>query len=568
MLKKAFLIKQEDKLVCFNCGKECVKHREHRAHELVNKEEPISEDDILYYTLEDVKTEIKLEVHNKEKVVFTICFNSNGILNFYGEETLDYWLELISQNFLYNNYKNKERFLSFTDDECKIINKYFPSVYKINNIGYFLKTIQKRKFVKKQIDETMFNKIPYGKINLSVGNKYNKYKNIAKVKLKEFEVDNEIILEVIYAIGEVEDAKIINPKKYRFFISKDYIYNPKNYDLSEIIGNKDIVYIYEQTYFPKFLKKYPELMIKEFINGGGKDLVRFILSNNNDSVYELLGKAGLGYIAEAYEFNCDKYIKNIKDLYQMPIKSLRSLNSENGVDLLKEKENEIIALYKEYPAMFAEKINRSGLRFISEFNFYKRCFDKNIVKYFRYINSLDMECCDLYIDYMRMCRSHNLYPYGKFPKAIQVAHDTMMIYDKEKTEAQRAALRETGFKNAVESNRYKNLIYSIGDYEFLIPRQADDLVKESYQMRNCVRSYIESVARGTTYIVFLRKKERLASSFVTIEVYGTYKLGQVKGRANSTITSDIADIVMKWCDEKNINYKYNWDLEKALNKAA
>ena len=141
MLKKAFLIKKDGQLVCSLCGKEYIKVRGHKAHELVNKEEPITEKDILYYTLEDTGKELKLDIHNNEKIIFTVFFNSSGILKSYGEENIEYWIELISQNFLYKNYENKERFLSFTDDENIIINKYFKHLYKINNIGHFLKTL-------------------------------------------------------------------------------------------------------------------------------------------------------------------------------------------------------------------------------------------------------------------------------------------------------------------------------------------------------------------------------------------------------------------------------------------
>ena len=71
-------------------------------------------------------------------------------------------------------------------------------------------------------------------------------------------------------------------------------------------------------------------------------------------------------------------------------------------------------------------------------------------------------------------------------------------------------------------------------------------------MRNCVKAYINSVANGYCYIVFLRRKRQLASSFVTIEVDKDYHLRQMKGKGNSRVPADIAKLVKQWCDEKGI----------------
>ena len=231
---------------------------------------------------------------------------------------------------------------------------------------------------------------------------------------------------------------------------------------------------------------------------------------------------------------------------------------------LKELLEENLSEYNNVEIKFQDFLKSNVIEDIKNYNYNKYLFENNIVKYFRFINNMDMDDYQLYIDYMRMCKNNKLYPYGKFPKQIKSAHDMMVLYNAERLEAARA----NNFKEAIKTDLYNNLIHKTEKFEFLIPRSADDLVNESYQMRNCVRSYINSVANGHTYIVFMRKKEKLSKSFVTIEVSKNYRLGQVKGVGNSKVDRITAEAVIEWCDQKSIDYRYNWDLDKALDNAA
>ena len=65
------------------------------------------------------------------------------------------------------------------------------------------------------------------------------------------------------------------------------------------------------------------------------------------------------------------------------------------------------------------------------------------------------------------------------------------------------------------------------------------------------------------FIIFLREKRRLSSSYVTIEVDTNYRLRQVKGKGNSRVPKNIAELVKKWCDEKSIDADC-YDLDVAL----
>lgn len=570
-MKRAFLIKGQKEnyctSICSECGKSIYfRHTDylqrmcylsdkkaeqiHRKHKLINPYESIKKEDILYYTLTKKDHIFEVHIHDYEKELHMFHFDKNGLIE-QDDDTL-YYLDLIKENYPYEFYKYKKHFLSISEDDCFLIHEEFPMSYQYENLSTFLDDLKFKRFKEKEIDISKLNKIPSRKVDLNVGKKYDD-KEVSLFLLKEYEIDKDVVFEVIAVLGEVKKGRIEEPEKYRFFISKDFIYNPKKYDLSKIIGRKDLVFIQEKTTYDKFQKCYPDVKLKEFLESGGKDIVRFILSNNNDRVFELLGKAGLGLIDENIEaMDINWHGKNVKEIFGFPIKVLRVLNNEYGIPLLKKmKENHLRDLYKVCPSIFQEKITSVGYKFMGDFNnSYLNYMTQNLIKHFRYSNQLSNEhMLQLYVDYLRMCYNYKLYPSGKFPDNLKEAHDVMIMYQLQKQESQKAV----DFKNAISYPNYRKLEDEVDGYKFLLPREADDLVAESYQMRNCVRSYVSDVARGRTYIIFMRKKNKLSTSFVTIEVTPFYKLRQVKGKGNSEISVETAKIVEKWCRNKGID---------------
>ena len=66
--------------------------------------------------------------------------------------------------------------------------------------------------------------------------------------------------------------------------------------------------------------------------------------------------------------------------------------------------------------------------------------------------------------------------------------------------------------------RVKHLSFSEGDYMTVIPQTTMDLVREGEALHHCVGTYIDSYAKGSTNIVFLRRREHLDQPLITVEV--------------------------------------------------
>jgi hypothetical protein len=100
---------------------------------------------------------------------------------------------------------------------------------------------------------------------------------------------------------------------------------------------------------------------------------------------------------------------------------------------------------------------------------------------------------------------------------------------------------EEDFKKRIDVEMENNF----GDYCFVYPKSVQDIKDEAVQQNNCVASYIQRVIDGRCHILFLRKKDNLDKSLVTIEVVNG-KIVQALQRFNNPLTEEQKEVVDKW----------------------
>ena len=99
------------------------------------------------------------------------------------------------------------------------------------------------------------------------------------------------------------------------------------------------------------------------------------------------------------------------------------------------------------------------------------------------------------------------------------------------------------FKNKI----CKKFEYLYGKYKFLYPSCTQDIKDEAVQQNNCVASYIDKVLDGKCHILFLRKKDSLDKSLVTIEIdTHTNTIVQAKGKFNRDTTEEENKVIEAW----------------------
>lgn len=141
-----------------------------------------------------------------------------------------------------------------------------------------------------------------------------------------------------------------------------------------------------------------------------------------------------------------------------------------------------------------------------------------------------------------------LYDYANMMKIINPKFDK---YPRHFLTTHKIACRNYGrlkkeFPEEIFKSRInKSLEFSYKGYQFIYPDSTDDIKQEAVQQNNCVASYIDNVIDGKCHILFLRKKNRLKESLVTIEVRNNH-IVQAMRRFNDPVTPEDQEAIDKW----------------------
>lgn len=130
------------------------------------------------------------------------------------------------------------------------------------------------------------------------------------------------------------------------------------------------------------------------------------------------------------------------------------------------------------------------------------------------------------------------------PKSIHEAHDKAV----ETLNAIKREVVRTGYKERAKS--LSEIETTVGNYSFIIPKTADDLVKEGQVLHHCVggSQYIDGHAEGKTTIIFIRKKEALTDPFYTLE-FKSKHIVQIRGKYNEDATPEVQKAADQWLNQ-------------------
>lgn len=160
--------------------------------------------------------------------------------------------------------------------------------------------------------------------------------------------------------------------------------------------------------------------------------------------------------------------------------------------------------------------------------------------------SLDSHNIHEYYDYIKCCEYMSL-----DMKDIQVLFPKDFIKQHDKMTRELVMVTDPKTNERIESlSRILTLnTYEDDKYVIFPADSVDSLIDESSQMSNCVRSYCLDVSNNECQIYFMRHKDAIDKSLVTIEVQKG-KIVQARTRFNGLPTAEMDDILKKW--EKQI----------------
>jgi hypothetical protein len=341
---------------------------------------------------------------------------------------------------------------------------------------------------------------------------------------------------------------------------KDICTQLRGYDLLQVINS------FENENYKNFLS----FLDKNFINKSTSSRNSWHRVNRITNIGSFLSRIDKYKYFEQY-FACgikrlDRKI-NYK-LNEIP-KNLIRICKMSDIEL----SDSLIENYKKNPDLFANLLNYEYLSInkknilgvlYSEY-YYKNKFDQLINHYnykpislLQYIDNLmTYEALDNFysvvgelLDYCNMMSKISP-KYEKYPKNFLTTHK---IATRNYNRLIQQFIEED-FKKVINFN----LEYTYNNYKIIYPKTTQDIKDEAVQQNHCVASYIQNVIDGKTHILFLRDKENLEKSLVTLEVKN-YKVVQAKGKFNRDVTKEEQFIINKY-NEKLIKI-YNKEKEK------
>lgn len=196
--------------------------------------------------------------------------------------------------------------------------------------------------------------------------------------------------------------------------------------------------------------------------------------------------------------------------------------------------------YRTYLGDSNARFVRDIVHLIQDYNYKPKSLVKYLINIFEY-EAVDFETIPTYL---HDCVSMNTKMGGKinkYPRYLHTTHDIVA----------------SNYNNYVEPKSVKafeerinlNLEYKPirGEFNIIYPRAYQEIQKEGAELHHCVASYVDRVIEGKCHIVFLRYKESLDESLVTVEVIGEV-ITQYRGKYNRKLTQKEMNFLKKYAE--------------------
>lgn len=372
----------------------------------------------------------------------------------------------------------------------------------------------------------------------------------------------ETYIEVDYFEDRCSDSL------HRFVLKKNYMLEPTEEKLFLRITGLDWLSI-DMNLFASFQedidKYYPEIHMPHKCEPEevGKYLEQLYFSLFRSGAKEILFKAGLDKIAFSLNMIDDYNLigQTPSEIFQMPMKLLKIINDLGFVERMYSIENrrEEIETYLKFSSYIGKTLP----------NHYQWLYLNNYEDF----GPEKMGSFNKYIYYrLRDCRNTVEYHYYKEFSVLQARVKGYSPY--KKLPSMRNMIKAlkvlkrinellTDIENinmAIKARRNPEAFeYEDDTYMAILPENCQELIKESVSQDNCLTGYIWKYARGETNIVFVRKKDKPRTSYITMEISSDGDILQARARFNLLPKAKDFEFIEKYAKEKGFDFNL-WSL--------
>lgn len=433
--------------------------------------------------------------------------------------------------------------LNIKDFVEKILNKlYLYDLEKDNYVCLTCKSILKNGICKHcnkkyNVENEIYKIYSYELYDDYILNFYIYYFDMQEtLLLYKFRIDYNINNQN-YKIGINNVYQITNLGLYDL-VTDEYI-SFKEYEKKHIIDKNYIIDSHEYLYKDNldilktnYLYKYTLLWELKNIEDVNIDYLSLTLYPIYYKQFEYLMKMKLYSLA----LTCPYLFlyKNFKDNFGVDKKYYKFMKENNitGDELeilkiIKEPNKELIDYYSSNSYLAIELSKYVKLDKLKKYLESQKLSNDYLYEYRDYISYLEKLSLDL-------TDKNNL-----FPKNLLEEHDKLEL------QIELIENKDIEVKINFLSNMLKINIYEDDKYIIYPASSIKSLIDESRQMHNCVRTYINNFGENKCQIYFMRRKDDVNKSFVTVEVKDNIVV-QARCKYNELPDSKINEVLKKW----------------------
>ena len=251
---------------------------------------------------------------------------------------------------------------------------------------------------------------------------------------------------------------------------------------------------------------------------------------------EYLVKAGLINLVREL---VNEYYWGMPDCINESGTTLREFLKLNGdrTSRMRRIDGSLLALkWLQYEQRHEKRITQETLAYLMEKNIYPRnCEDllESVGSVNRMVNYLkkqkEKNTLNLWDDYIRMAREEGFDVTDdivRLPRNLRARHDELVEIRQERADRERMKREKEKYKK-LNGEIFKHLqeaarfYWENDEYVFIPAGKCEELIKEGRELHHCVGSstrYMEKMAEGSSWIIFLRKKDDLNEAYYTLEM--------------------------------------------------
>ncbi len=298
-----------------------------------------------------------------------------------------------------------------------------------------------------------------------------------------------------------------------------------------------------------------------------ESLIHTYYASHASGLKELLYKSGLGDIANDLFMikGLDRNASNLEKAFKMPFKLIRKCNNTFGIwEILKapETRHNAVCVYNRFHSI----LNDIDTLDYYQWKYLNECYedgstpDKYMLRQFGQMEVFyedDNENSDAlykcYKDYLNNIKIIEKRVGKLFPKHLDFSDPSIALSACQTASmyAHRGEELESELDYIYESlmDRYA---YVDDDYIIVPPSSVALMIKEAFNLKNCLCQYIIPFLRGRTDILFMRKRCEEDRSYIVLEIRDN-KVMQAKKACNKDIDKIDAASLRKFCKHTGID---------------